>query len=194
MGFQGNKTSGKPFSKPYTSPAKNKATAKKYDLPAMFLNREEGQYGPMYVGEYNGKPVIASETKVKGQYKITVGDEFSCGKERSFGEGAQSWTSIPFVIEGQWWYATFRTNTKGEYMLIKSTGREAEPSTYSVASDSVFDRHTEINAQGHQDEGDAEIPEEAYAPKAATKPAPVRAPAHVAKKPVAVPQRNARPF
>ena len=185
MGFpnkgNGGKFTGKPAGKP---------EAKKYDLPAMFLNRKEGQYGPMYAGTYNGKDVLASETKVKGQYKITVGDEFSCGKEKTLSNDGGEWTSIPFVIEGQWWNASLRTNAKGEYMLIKCSGREAQPSTYSVASDTQLD-NIEINAQGHQDEGNAEIPEEAYAP---AKPAPVRAPAQAAKKPVAVPQRNARPY
>jgi len=191
------------FGQKSNSFAKKPAAAgkKKYDQPAFFMNPEQGQYGPMYVGEYNGVKATLAETKDGGKFKFTFTDAngspaFSIGKVKENNYGA----FIPFSIDGTWWYATTKTNAKGNYVLVKSTGRAVEPREYVEAELLQAPEIADVDANGHPiDEGTTEIPEEAFkaaAAKPAVKPAigkPAAKPAFGAKAAAAAPASAGKP-
>lgn len=189
-------TFGKKAAPAAAAQKQNAFAAKKPAAPAasanVFLNPTQNQYGDTcYEGEINGYAAVMSPTKDPEKFKLNYAAadgsaQFSVGtmKEGKWGPYAS------FIVNGEWWYATPKENKRGPYVMLKNSGKAVEPREHSVAGEADNDAPSapeaiDVDANGHRiDEGDVEIPAEAYAPakKAfGAKPAPVAKPAPAAK-------------
>lgn len=167
-GFGGQKKQGGFAGKPAAKPKKQ------YDLPAAFLEQKENQYGPYWIGEFEGTQLMVAETKAGGKFKLSYGDQFTTGNLKQNDNGEY----IPFAMGDMWWYASLRSRKDGTpYMMLKCSGRAVEPREYAVAEgegegqQEVVDV---IDADGATDEGETIVPQQASrpapAPKTASKP------------------------